>query len=254
MKNNLATTCLLLSFSAACTEPLDTSETSSFVQTPPVDLATASNFVILAKSGISTVPTSAITGDIAVSPIAAAAITGFSLSADASNRFSRSSQVTGRVYAADYAVPSPSALTTAVGDMETAFSDAAGRSPDVTELGGGNIDGMTLAPGVYKWSSGVLIPTNLTLDGSSTDIWIFEIAQTLSMTSGSRITLTGGALAKNVFWQVSGGVTLGTTAHIEGIVLSKTAVTLATGASINGRLFAQTAVTLAMSTVVEPAP
>ncbi len=254
MRINLTVTCVLLSSVAACTEALDTSETIAFVQTPPVDLATASNFVILAKSGISTVPTSAVTGNIAVSPIAATAVTGFSLIADASNRFSTSAQVTGRVYAADYAVPSPSALTTAVGDMEAAFSDAAGRSPDVTELGGGNIDGMTLSPGVYKWSSGVLIPTNLTLDGSSTDIWIFEIAQTLSMTSGSRITLTGGALAKNVFWQVSGGVTLGTTAHIEGIVLSKTAITLATRASINGRLLAQTAVTLAMSTVVEPAP
>ncbi len=253
MQINLATTCLLLSFSAACTETFDTSETTSLVQAPPVDLATAGDFVILAQSGISTVPTSAITGNIAVSPIAAGAITGFSLIADASNRFSTSSQVTGQVYAADYAVPSPSTLTTAVGDMEAAFTDAAGRSPDVTELGGGNIDGMTLSAGVYKWSSGVLIPTNLTLNGSSTDIWIFEIAQTLNMTSGSRITLTGGALAKNIFWQVSGGVTLGTTAHIEGIVLSKTAITLATGASVNGRLLAQTAVTLAMSTVVEPA-
>ncbi len=254
MKINPAMVCVLLSSAAACTETLDTSEATSFVQAPSVDLATASEFVILAKSGISTVPTSAITGNIAVSPIAATAVTGFSLIADASNRFSTSAQVTGRVYAADYAVPSPSALTTAVGDMEAAFSDAAGRSPDVIELGGGLIDGMTLSPGVYKWSSGVFIPTNLTLDGSSTDIWIFEIAQTLSMTSGSRITLTGGALAKNIFWQVSGGVTLGTSAHIEGIVLSKTAITLGTGASINGRLLAQTAVTLAMSTVVEPAP
>ncbi len=217
----------------------------------PVNLGTAGNFVILAKSGISTVPTSAITGNIGVSPIAATAITGFSLIADSSNVFSTSSQVTGKVYAADYAVPTPSNMTTAVGDMELAFTDAAGRAPDVTELGAGNIGGMTLAPGVYKWGTGLLIPTDVTLNGSATDVWIFEVAQNLTMASGTKIILAGGALPKNIFWQVSGSVDLGTTAHIEGVVLTQTAATLATGASINGRLLAQTAVTLDSSTVTD---
>ncbi len=220
----------------------------------PVNLGTAGNFVILAKSGISTVPTSAVTGDIGVSPAAATFITGFSLTADSTNVFSTSPQVTGRVYAADYAPPTPSNMTTAVGDMELAFTDAAGRAPDVTELGAGNIGGMTLAPGVYKWGTGLLIPTDVTLSGSATDVWIFQIAQDLTMSSAANVFLTGGALANNVFWQVAGLVDLGTTSHCEGVVLTQTSVTLRTGASINGRLLAQTAVDIDSSTVVEPAP
>jgi hypothetical protein len=220
----------------------------------PVNLGAAGSYAILAKSGISTVPASAITGDIAVSPAPATYITGFALIADATNVFATSSQVTGKVYASDYAPPTPSNLTTAVGDMQLAYTDAAGRAPGVTELGAGNIGGMTLAPGVYKWSSGLLIPTNLTLTGSATSVWIFQVAQGLTMSSNKRITLAGGALAKNVFWQVAGSVEIGTGAHLEGIVLTQTAVALRTGASLNGRLLAQTAVTLDTSTVVQPAP
>jgi len=218
-----------------------------------VNLGTAGDFVILAKSGISTVPTSAITGNIAVSPAAATFITGFSLTADPTNGFSTSAQVTGKVYAANYAPPTPSILTTAVGDMELAFTDAAGRAPGVTELGAGNVGGMTLDPGVYKWGTGLLIPTDLTLAGDATDVWIFQIGQDLTMSSGTSVILTGGALPKNVFWQVAGLVDLGTTAHCEGVVLTQTSVTLRTGASIKGRLLAQTAVSIDGSSVVEPA-
>lgn len=121
---------------------------------PSVDLKTAGSFVILAKSGISTVPTSAITGNLGVSPSAASYITGFGLIADATNVFSTSPQVTGKIFASDYAAPTPSNLTTAVSDMELAFTDAAGRAPNVTELGAGNIGGMTLTRGVYKWAPG----------------------------------------------------------------------------------------------------
>ena len=220
----------------------------------PVNLGTAGNFVILAKSGISTVPTSAVTGSLGISPAAATFITGFSLTADATNAFSTSPQVTGRLYAADYAPPTASNLTTAVGDMELAFTDAAGRAPSVTELGAGNIGGMTLEPGVYKWSTGLLIPTDVTLRGGATGVWIFQIAQDLTISSASKILLAGGALSRNVFWQVAGLVELGTTAHCEGIVLAQTSVTLRTTASINGRILAQTAVNIDSSTVVEPAP
>jgi hypothetical protein len=138
--------------------------------------------------------------------------------------------------------------------MQTAFTDAAGRASNVTGLGAGNIGGMTLTRGVYKWGTGLLIPTNVTLTGSATDVWIFQIAQTLTMSSATSITLAGGALSKNIFWQVSGSANLGTTAHFEGVILSQTAITLSTGASINGRLLAQTAVTIAGSTIVQPAP
>ena len=220
----------------------------------PVNLRSAGDFVILAKSGISTVPPAAITGDLGVSPAAASYITGFGLTADSTTAFSTSPQVTGKVYAANYASPTPSKLTTAVGDMELAFTDAAGRAPDVVELGAGNIGGMTLAPGVFKWGTGLLIPTNVTLNGDANAVWIFQVAQDLTMSSAASILLTGGALPNNVFWQVAGSVKLDTTAHLAGVVLTHTSVTLRTGASIQGRLPAQTAVSLDGSTVVQPAP
>jgi len=218
-----------------------------------VNLGTAGNFVILAKSGIATVPTSAITGDIGLSPAAASFITGFSLSMDATNEFSTAGQLTGRAYAADYAPPTPAKMTAAIGDMQTAYTDAAGRSlPDYTELGAGNISGMTLAPGLYKWGTGLTITSNVTLNGSASDVWIFQIAGGLTMGPGAAVILAGGAQAQNIFWQSFGVVTLNTTAHLEGIVLAQTAITLAAGASVNGRLFAQTAVTVNQSTVVQP--
>jgi hypothetical protein len=218
----------------------------------PVELGDAEDFVVLAKTGISTVPTSIITGNLGVSPAAATYITGFSLSADESEEFSTSLQVTGRVYAADYAEPTPVTMTNAVADMELAFTDAAGRAPDVTELGSGDIGGMTLTPGVYKWGTGLLIPTDVTLAGNETAVWIFQIAEDLTVSNGTNVVLSDGARSSNIFWQVSGRVELGTTAHFEGVVLSQTSVTLGTGASINGRLLSQTAVTLDGSTLVEP--
>jgi hypothetical protein len=217
-----------------------------------VNLGTAGGFAILAKSGVSTVPTSAITGDLGVSPAAASYITGFSLTADATNVFATSPQVTGHVYASNYSPPTPSNLTTAVGDMESAFTDAAGRAPGVTELGAGNVGGMTLPGGVYAWSTNLLVPTDVTLAGSATDVWILQVAQDLTVSSATNVVLTGGALPKNVFWEVAGAADLGTTAHFEGTILSKTSITLQTGATITGRLLAQTAVSVDACAVTAP--
>jgi hypothetical protein len=219
----------------------------------PVNLGTAGNFVILSKSGISTVPTSAITGDIGVSPISSTAITGFSLTRSFNGQFARSAQVTGKVYAANYRAPTPANLTTAIGNMQTAYTDAAGRTlPNFTELGAGQIGGLTLVPGLYKWSTDVLISSDVTLSGGPNDVWIFQIAGKITQASGTKIHLAGGALAKNIFWQAAGLVALGTTSHFEGIIMSKTLISLATGASINGRLLAQTAVTLQGNVVSTP--
>jgi ice-binding like protein len=218
----------------------------------PVNLRTAGDYVILAESAISTVAPAVVTGDLGIYPMAASFITGFSLIADSTNVFSTSLQVTGKIYAADYAPPTSSNLSTAIGDMSLAYTDAAGRPPDVTELGAGNIGGMTLAPGVYQWGTPLLLPTDLTLNGTSTAVWVFQIAQTLTLSSAVKVHLTGGALAKNVFWQVAGSVELGTTSHIEGIILCSTMINLRTGSSILGRLLAQTAVTLDTSTVTQP--
>jgi hypothetical protein len=212
-----------------------------------VNLRLAGNFVILSKSGITDVYKSTITGDVGASPITGAAI------------LVTCTEVAGTIYSVNAAGPLPcrvinaSKLTTAVGDMQTAYTDAAGRTkPNFLNLGAGNIGGRTLKPGLYKWTSAVVIPTNITISGGPTDVWIFQVAGTLRMSSAMKIILSGGAQAKNIFWQVAGAVTLGTTSHFEGVILGKTGINLQTGASINGRLLAQTAVTLQKSTVKRP--
>ncbi|MFO7602984.1 MAG: ice-binding family protein [Gammaproteobacteria bacterium] len=230
------------------------------VSTPQaqVNLGTAEDFVILAKTAISKTGTAgtSITGDIGVSPIAQTAITGFSETLDASNTFATSSYVTGSIYAADMTAPTPTKMSTAVSDMELAFTDAAGRTlPDFTELGAGNISGMTLAPGLYKWGTNVLITNaGVTISGSATDVWIFQIAQDLIVDNAAIVTLAGGALPENIFWQVEGGtgVSIGTTAQFKGVVLAQKAITVNTGATVNGRLLAQTAVTLDGNAVAQP--
>lgn len=218
----------------------------------PVVLGTAGTFVILAKTAISTTGVTALTGDIGLSPAAASFITGFSLVAPPTAS-TTSPLVTGLVYAADYDAPTPSNLTTAVSNMETAYTDAAGRAADFTEIGSGNIGGMTLPAGTYKWGSGVLIPTDVTLSGGPNDVWIFQIAGGITQSSGARVVLAGGALPKNIFWQAADVVDIGTTAHMEGVILAQTAITLKTGATANSRLLAQSAVTLQANTVTKPA-
>ncbi len=220
----------------------------------PVNLGTAGNFVILANSGVSTTGTTAVVGDIGLSPAAASFITGFGLIADSTNTFSTSSLVTGKIYAADYTPPTPAYMTTAVGDMIIAFNDAAGRTtPDFTELGAGDISGLTLVPGLYKWGTGVLITSaGVTLTGGANDVWIFQIAQDLTVNNSAIITLAGGAQSKNIFWQVSGQATLGTAADFKGIILSRTLISLNTGAVMNGRALAQTAVTLNATAITAP--
>lgn len=212
----------------------------------PVNLRSAGSFVILSKSGITNVPTSAITGDIGTSPITGAAI-GLECA-----------EVTGDIYTVDAAGPAcriqdAVKLTAAVGDMQTAYTDAAGRTlPDATELGAGDISGMTLVPGLYRWSSSVGFNTELTLTGGSEDVWIFQIAADLSAASGAIVTLSGGAQAKNIFWQVTGQTTLNSSSQFKGIILCKTLIAMKTGAALNGRAMAQTAVTLEQNAVTQP--
>jgi hypothetical protein len=217
-----------------------------------VNLGTSGGYVILAKSGVTTTGATSVVGDVGLSPAAASFITGFALSSPPTT-YTTSSLVTGQVRASDYDPPTPSNLTTAVLDMQTAYSDAAGRSlPDFTELGAGNIDGLTMGPGLYKWGTGVSFANGVTLTGGANAVWILQIAQTLSVGNGATVTLSGGAQAQNVFWQVAGQATLGTTSAIKGIILSQTAIVFNTGATITGRALAQTAVTLDATTVTQP--
>jgi hypothetical protein len=216
-----------------------------------VNLGSAGNYVILAKSAINNNPTSAITGDMGLSPAATSLITGFSVTN--LTGYATSQQVTGKLYAADMASPTGANLTTAVENMITAYNDAAGRpSPDFSELGTGNIGGKTLTAGLYKWTNTVTLPSAVTISGSANDVWIFQIAGDLTVSSAVNVTLIGGAQAKNIFWQVAGQATFGSTSHFEGIVLSKTGITFQTGASFKGRALAQTSVILDGNTVILP--
>ena len=219
----------------------------------PVLLGTAGDYVILAKSAISTAGGSSVAGNLGVSPAIASHKGGLPLLA-APIQFSTSPQVYGHIFAGDYAVQTPAKLAAAIVEMQTAYADAAARKPDFTELGAGIIGGMTFAPGTYKWSTAVLIPTSITLSGGPDDVWIFQVAQGVIQASDARVILIGGARAKNIFWQVAGAVEVGSAAHTEGIILSQGSITLGTGASANGRLLAQTTVSLDANAVTQAAP
>jgi hypothetical protein len=228
----------------------------------PVDIGAAGNlaapgsYVLLAKTGITNVTGSAVTGgEVGLSPAAASFITGFSMTADPSNVYSTSASVVApaKIYAANYAVPTPANLTSAIGGMQTAYTDAAGRTPpDHLNLSSGNLGGLTLAPGLYTWGNTVTIPSDVTLSGGANDVWIFQISNDVDLSSAKNVILSGGALAKNVFWQVAGKVTIEANAHFAGIILCKTAVTLQTNASLDGRVLAQTLIALDNNAVTAP--
>jgi len=226
------------------TTPVPTTTTPGSSLQAPVNLGSAAGFAILSKAGITDVPASKITGNVGTSPITGAAI-GLTCP-----------EVTGTIYSADATGPLPcrvndaTLLTTAVSDEELAYTDAAGRTnPDSVDLGAGEIGGMTLTPGLHKWSTGLSISNDVTLTGGANDVFIFQVAGTLTEAAAKNVILSGGVQAKNIFWQSAGGVTLGTTAHFEGTILGKTQIALNTGASTNGSLLAQTAVTLDQNTV-----
>jgi hypothetical protein len=234
----------------AISDPVEWSFTTSakpFTAQAPVNLGTAGTFAILTKTGITDVYASSVVGNVGTSPITGAAL------------LLKCTEVAGMIYTVNAAGPlpcrttSPNLLTVAVGDMALAYTDAAGRSiPDFTELGAGEIGGLTLVPGLYKWSSSVLISTSVTLNGGPNDVWIFQIAGGLKQASATSVTLAGGAKAKNIFWQVGDVVSIGTTARFEGVVLAKTLIAVKTGASANSRLLAQTAVTLEQNAITQP--
>lgn len=232
----------------------DGSIPSTGVGTSAVDLKSAANYVILSKTGVSTAPSSAITGDVGLSPAAETYLTGFSQTDVPASGYATSVQVTGHLYAADMTSPTPSNLTTAIADMQTAYNFAAGRTePDYLNLLSGAIGGQTLAPGLYKWTSSVNISdSNLIINGNATDTWIFQIDGNLTLSSAKLITLAGGALAKNIVWQVAGSVTMEADSQFKGVVLCKTNIAMLANSSINGRLLAQSSIALNQATVTQP--
>ncbi len=237
----------------------------------PVDLLSVStnSFAILSKTGITDTGShsSAIIGNIGSSPITAAAMNGVFCSEMAGTVYGVDAAYTGSGAVTCFAGNPPSSNKTlvdnAILDIGTAYTNAAGRTgPDGVDLYGADLGGKTFAPGLYKWNSNVTIPTDVTLSGGANDVWIFQISGDLSIAgagsvpSGTKVILSGGAQASNVFWQVGGGTgaTLGTYSTFSGTILSATQVIIQTGAVLNGRALAQTQVTLDAAVVTVPVP
>jgi hypothetical protein len=220
-------------------------------------LGTAQDFSVLTKAGITNVPTSLIEGDMGTSPITGAAITAFALTAGPGMTYSTSAQVTGRVFGANYGGGTPAKLTLAVNDMETAYTEVANH-PNTDRakksMAGSIATPTTLTTGVYTWDDDLSIAAHLTLHGSATDMFIFQIAGKLVVASGGvptgvKVLLTGDVKASNVFWQVRGLVSVGTHAEMVGTILGKTQVIMMTKSKLKGRILAQTAAVLQMVTI-----
>ncbi|MDZ7776154.1 MAG: ice-binding family protein [Bacteroidales bacterium] len=233
--------------------------TAAFTEDAPqgpgeIDLGLAGDFAILTKTGIDRIGTVLVTGHIGVTPIDHTAITGFSEIMDPSGEFSTSEYVVGNIYAADYAPPTPAYLTTAMSDQENAHTTAMGLTTDViVDLGAGDISGMTLAPGLYKFNTGLLISNvGVTLSGGPNDTWVFQIEDDFSIQDAAKITLANGAQAKNIFWVTKKQALLGSTVEFHGNIIASTLISLNSGTTVQGRLLCQTAATLISSEVTKP--
>jgi len=197
----------------------------------PVALGSATTFAVLAGSTVSSTGGSTVNGDLGVSP--GTTLTG-------------APTVNGTTHLGD-----PAAAQAQL-DLTTAYNDAAGRTVGPVAVAG-NLGGQTLTPGLYKSTSSLEISSgDLTLDaqGDANAVFIFQIASTLTTTSGRQVILSGGAKAANIFWQVGSSATLGTGSVLEGNILALTSITLTTGATLEGRALARNgAVTLDSNTV-----
>lgn len=227
----------------------------------PVSLGQTSNFAILAGYAVTYIPPSTpsldIDGDVGISPAAQSFIAGFAETLVGDH--ATSPYVTGFIYGADMAVPTPAMLTQAKGDLTIAYNDAAARTPVPTGTflnpGDGILDGLNLVPGLYKFTSEAEANTGFTLTGSANDVWIFQIATSLVIGNGVQVTLAGGAQAKNIFWQVGTQATLGTTVLFHGTIMADASITLNTGATLNGRALAFTGtVALDQAFITVPTP
>lgn len=215
-------------------------QTSAFAAGPePVYLGAAAQFTILAGAAITSTGGGLINGDVGASPISGSAI-GVT-----------QAQVNGTIYAVDAAGPadsviSPEILSDAMGALTTAYNDAAGRSPAPTgpflNPGAGNLGGLNLAAGLYKFTGTALITgSNLTLTGGPDDVWIFQIAADLQVGSTVQVILAGGAQARNIFWQVGTSAVIGTFSVFKGTILADQAITMNTSSVMDGRALASVA-------------
>ena len=201
-----------------------------------VNLRSAAPFAVLAGSTVTNTGLTKVLGDLGVSP--GSAVTGFG---------------PGTLVGLEFRADPTSAQAEA--DLTLAYNDAAGRTLCPISISG-NLGGLTLAPGLYKSTSGLAISSgDLSLDakGNPNAVFIFQMASTLVTSAGRAVILENGAQASNVFWQVGSSATLGTTSSFEGNILAHQAITLKTDATLHGRALARVAA-VAMDTNAVTAP
>lgn len=217
-------------------------------------LGVADSFAVLAGASIVDSNPSVITGDVGLSP-------GTSFGA------LTSPEVSGTIYGVDGSGPdgltggnNPVLVGNAKTALTAAYNDAAGQTlPSVTAVVDITTDsfaafpGHTLVPGIYKSANQIGVTGTLTLNGTASDIWIFQAPSTLTTAVGANIVLTGGAQACNVFWQVGTSATLGTGTFFKGTIMADQSITDNGSSVVQGRLLARIAsVTLNNTTVIKP--
>jgi hypothetical protein len=229
-----------------------------------INLGTSANFAILAKTLISdgNPSISAITGNVGVSPAAGSSIASLSCTEVSQKIYDVDGTYTGGHNSnVTCLMPGPGANKTlvdnAVLDMGTAYTAASSPTTPAgvganLNVGAGTLNGQTFVPGTYTWLTNTSITGDITLSGGASSVWVFQVTGTLTLNTNKHILLSGGALASNIFWQVTGTTALQAGSTFEGTILDQTNITMGASAILNGRALAQTAVTLLGDTVVTP--
>ncbi|MFV5692122.1 Ig-like domain-containing protein [Flavobacterium sp. LT1R49] len=210
--------------------------TNSTVVGNMVNLGSAERFGILSGVGVSNNAGFSIINnmDVGISPGVRSSITGFPPALI----------VNGAIYASDDIAPPgvPAMLTQAKLDLTNAYLFAEGASYSAPITVSGDQGGKTLVAGIYKSTSTLLVQNgDLTLSGSATDVWIFQVASAFTTVGGAggNIKLTGGALAKNVFWQTGSSATIGDYTSFEGNILALQSITMGSHSTARGRMLAR---------------
>jgi hypothetical protein len=220
-----------------------------------VVLGTSSRFAILSDQAITDVPTSSITGDVGISPGARSSCA--LLPPEVNGTGANGAYA---IYASDDAGSVPAMLVQAKTDALNAYGDAVNSSRGTPTSISGNLNGLTLAPGLYESGSSIQISPGgiLYLDGQGDANAVFVIRSATSITteSTSAVVLEGSAQAKNIFWSAGSAITLGTNSVMKGTMIAGTSISLLTGATLDGRALIQGAtagnVVLQKATIVLP--
>jgi hypothetical protein len=172
--------------------------------------------------------------------------------------------VNGAIYASDDVAPPGVAamLLQAKNDLTAVYLFAEGATAPAPQTVSGDQGGKTLAPGIYKSTSTLLIQLgDLTLDaqGDANAVWIFQIASAFTTVgggpypspSGGNVILAGGAQAKNVFWQTGSSATIGDYTSFKGNVLALQTITMGAYSRAEGRMLARNgAITLTSTNII----